>query len=151
MSFYEYLHVVPHKQPLVCLCISNNCYLRYPLHLSIFIYCVLHPVLQIHHVSIHTVSTFARAANSPTYCSNQIPLVILRTDKRSATISLTCVDPSFSVPCTAHALWNSVAQILIGRLARVSWDQRYLSLLQYLLNQTAITDIRCFNITATGS
>ena len=71
--------------------------------MSVLIDCVLHPVLQICHISVHTVSTLARAAYSPAHRAYQIPLLILRTNQRSSTISLASVNPSFGVPCTAHA------------------------------------------------
>ena len=35
----------------------------------------LHPVLQIHLVSVHSISTLTRAAYAPAHCAHQIPLV----------------------------------------------------------------------------
>lgn len=111
---------------------QKNWFSSEPFKESISVDSFLRPVLQIHHVSVHSISTFARAAYAPAHRAHQIPLVILGTDQRSSTISLTCVNSSSSVSCAAHAFCDGVAQVLVGGLAGVAWDERYLSLLQYL-------------------
>ena len=88
---------------------QRNRFWSKPLEESIGVNSFLSPVLQIHKVSVHSISTFARAAYAPAHCTHQIPLVaVLGADQRPSTISLACVNLSRSVSCTAHAFWDGV-------------------------------------------
>ena len=80
----------------------------------------LHPILDFHHVSVHSVSSFASTAYSPADDAHQEPLVISDADQGSSAISLACVNLAPCIAGTAHACCNGVSQIVVAFLARVT-------------------------------
>ena len=107
----------------------------FPVHILLwlsFINGLLDPELEIHHVSVHSISSFARASLSPADDTHKIPLVVPYTHQWSTTVSLACVNFSLTVACTTHAHWYFVSQVVVSFLTFFTWHKGYYCLLQNL-------------------
>lgn len=119
---------------------SYNFILYFSSVVSIRVHGILHPLLQVKHVSVHSVLIFACAAYSPTHCARKVPFAAAGTDQRSATVSLACVNAALRISCTEHAWCNVIAWI--ASLTGVTWYERHSCLSQDLWGETKLNRVR---------